>query len=194
MGVSFGLCFTLESRPRMQYVLKLTAVLLTLLTLVGCASSSGVVKNASPLETGKAVSLDFILVETTSSMDGLKAEQHRINDAIISGLNETGLFKDVSGDETDTNSAPGIKVQANIVEIRKVSDDARSWVGAWAGRARVLVHVTVSDLPSGAPIETFEAEGVSGGSAKSGTTDEAIQQAAGQIVTEIVKINSETGQ
>ena len=178
----------------MRHVLKLTTVLFALLTFVGCASSSGVVKNASPMVTGKPVSLDFILVETTSSIDGLKPEQHRVNDAIISGLNETELFKSVSADKADASSDQGVKVKANIVEIRKVSDDARSWVGAWAGRARILVHVTVSDLSSGTSIETFEAEGVSGGSAKSGTTDEAIQQAAAQIVTEIVKINSETGQ
>ena len=183
-----------KAGQRMQSVIKLTVALLTLLTLVGCASSSGVVKNASPLATGRPVSLDFILVETTSSMDGLKPEQHRINDAIISGLNETELFKSVSADKADASSDQGIKVKANIVEIRKVSDDARSWVGAWAGRARILVHVTVSDLSSGASVETFEAEGVSGGSAKSGTTDEAIHQAAAQIVTEIVKINSDSGQ
>ena len=178
----------------MQYILKFTTVLFVLLILVGCASSSGTVKNASPVAISKPVSLDFILVETSSSLGELKTEKRQVNDAIISGLNETGLFAQVSGNQTDAADANGIKVKASITAIREVSDDARSWVGGWAGRARILVQVTVSDLKSGAPIETFEAEGQSGGSAKSGTTDEAIQEAASQIVAEVVKINSETTQ
>jgi len=179
---------------RMQYALKFSTGLLILLTLVGCATSSGTVKNASPVSLAKPLSLDFILVETSSSLGELKTEKRRVNDAIISGLNETGLFTQVSANQSDAGDANGIKVHANIVEIREVSDNARSWVGGWAGRARILVQVTVSDLKSGAPVETFEAEGQSGGSAKSGTTDEAIQEAASQIVAEVVKINSQTSQ
>ncbi|MFZ0826997.1 MAG: hypothetical protein WAO02_06215 [Verrucomicrobiia bacterium] len=64
--------------------------------------------------------------------------------------------------------------------------------GALAGQARILVRVTVSDLNSGNQIEVFEAEGRSGQSAFAGTTDEAIQMAAEQIVAQVVKLYTQT--
>jgi len=54
--------------------------------------------------------------------------------------------------------------------------------------------VTVSDLSSGKQIQTFAVEGISGGSARAGTTDEAIQQAAQIIVAEVLNITHQTSQ
>jgi hypothetical protein len=170
----------------------LAAILFVLLNLAGCASSSGVVKNASPVMIGKLVSLDFVFVKTTSSAGDLKTEKHLLGDLIVSGLREKQVFASVSGNQADINSAGGISVAADIKEINKVSDNARLWAGALAGRARILIHVTVSDLSSGNQIEVFEAEGKSGQSAFAGTTDEAIQQAADQIVAKVVKLYTQS--
>ena len=68
----------------------------------------------------------------------------------------------------------------------------RVWAGSWAGEAIIVVHVTVSDLKSRQLVESFDAEGKSGKSAWAGTTDEAVQLAASQIVAEVVKINAKT--
>ena len=98
----------------------------------------------------------------------------------------------MSGNKADGNSGGGIEVTADIKEINKVSDNARSWTGALAGQARILVHVTVSDLSSGNQIEVFEAEGKAGKSAFAGTTDEAIQLAARQIVAKVFKLYAQS--
>ena len=111
---------------------------------------------------------------------------------LITGLHETQIFGSVSGNIADANSVGGIKIQANIAEISMVSHDARVWFGGLAGRARILVQVKVSDLNSGHQIQAFEVEGLSGGSARAGTTDEAIQQAVQRIVAETVKISRQT--
>ena len=174
--------------------LKLAAPLLALLVLAGCASSSGLVKNASPIATNKLVSLDFILVETSSSLGDLEGEKRLLKNSIILGLKETGFFENVSGNEAGTNSVNGIKISADVKEIKKVSDNARTWFGGLAGQARIVVQVTVTDLNSGNRIQTFEAEGESGKSARAGTTDEAIQRAAEQVVAKIVEIRSRTSQ
>ena len=73
-----------------------------------------------------------------------------------------------------------------------MTDDARLWYGALAGQARIVVEVKVSDLASGDPVVTFVVEGKSGKSAKAGTTDEAVQSAAGRIVSEVVKLNAQS--
>ena len=178
----------------MKEALKLAAPLVALLVLAGCASSSGLVKNASPISTNKPVSLDFVLVETSSLLSDLEDGKRLLNDSIIRGLRETSFFASVSGNRADTNSASGIKIRADIKEINKVSDSARVWMGGLAGQARIVVQVAVTDLNSGNLIETFEAEGKSGDSARAGTTDEAIQRAAEQVVAEIVEIRSRTSQ
>jgi hypothetical protein len=178
----------------MKHAISFTAALLALLIIAGCAAPSGAVKKAGPLRAGAAVSLDFVLVATSSSLGNVETEKSRLNDAIISGLNERQLFQSVSGNKASVGAGGGIKVCADIREIKKVSDRARTWTGALAGRARIGVQVTVSDLNSGNPIETFEVEGQSGKSAFAGTTDEAIQRAADQIVLEVVKINAQTTQ
>ena len=176
----------------MKCVFNLAAILFVLLHVVGCASPSGVVKNDSPVLTNKLVSMDFIFVKSTSSLDGLESEKHLLGDLIVSGLREKQWFDNVSANKADGNSSGGIKVTADIKEINKVSDNARIWAGALAGQARILVHVTVSDLSSGNQIEVFEVEGKSGKSAYAGTTDEAIQQAAGLIVAKVFKLYAQS--
>lgn len=178
----------------MKSVFTYTVILFALLNLAGCASSSGVVKKASPVLIRKPVSLDSILVESSSSLAGLETEARGLKDSISSGLNETGLFGRVRENQADIKPGDGIRIKAEIKSIKKVSDQKREWVGAWAGRARILVQVTVFDLSSGKPIESFEAEGQSGRSAFAGTTDEAIQRAAEQVVALVVKLNAQTSQ
>lgn len=174
----------------MKYVFKWMLVMTGLATLIGCASS-GMIKSAGPITLRKPFELDVVWVETSSSIGGLDTEQRQLNDLIISGLKERQLFTSVSGNKAEVSPGSGIKVTAEIKEIRKISDNTRLWAGALAGRARILVQVTVSDLNSGNQIEVFDAEGKSsGGSALAGITDEAIQAAADQIVLEVVKINA----
>jgi hypothetical protein len=170
------------------------AFLFVLLGLAGCASPSGTVRNASPVLTGRLVSLDHIFVESSSSPAGLAAEKNLLNDSIITNLKETELFETVGGNRADAAAGNGIKVSADIREIKKVSDNAREWAGALAGQARIIVHVTVSDLKSGSQIESFDVEGKSGKSAFAGTTEEAIERAAEQVAAEVVRLNARTGQ
>jgi hypothetical protein len=178
----------------MKNAIGFAAALFALLSLLGCASPSGAVRNLSPLTSSQPVSLDNILVVTASSAGDLTAEKQLLGDTLISGLSETEMFVKVTGNPADAGSGNGVKLKAEIREIKKVSDDARDWVGPLAGRARILVHVTVADLNSGNQIAAFDAEGLSGKSAFAGTTDEAIQMAVEQIVAQVLKINAQTSQ
>ena len=163
------------------------------MTLAGCASS-GVISHASAVATSRPVSLDFIVVETSSSLPDAAAEERLLNDKLITGLRDSHFFGTVAGNKADTNSGSGMTVKADLQEIKRVSPDARTWFGALAGQARILVQVTVSDLNSGDPIQTFKVEGQSGASARAGTTDEAVQRAAQLIVAEMIRISRLTSQ
>jgi len=168
-------------------------MLLLLLALAGCASS-GAIRQATPISTGVPVSVDFALIQTSTALTGLEAKTNLLNDLVISGLRGRGVFGDVDGNPAAAGSSGGIKVAIKILEIKTISNDERAWAGALAGRARILVQATVSDLSSGKQIEIFEVEGLSsGGSNLAGTTDEAVQQAAELVVAELVRISRQTG-
>jgi len=146
------------------------------------------------MTNSKAVSLDLILVVTTSPLPDIETEKILLNGLVITGLKETQLFTAVNGGEPGVHPGDGIKVGIAVKAINKVSSNARLWFGGLAGQAWVQAQVMVSDLSSGRLIEAFTAEGKSGGSAKAGTTDEAVQRAAEQVVAEVVRLNAQTAQ
>ena len=173
---------------------KLAMLLLVGLSLAGCVSS-GWVHNASPITATKPFDLDLILVKATSSFKNVEAEKQMLSDAIASGLRDTQMFQAVGEDRAGLGPGSGIMIEARIVQIKKVSPNKRLWAGALAGRARIWVAVTVSDLNTGKPVETFETGGESsGGSALAGTTAEAVDRAAEGVVAEVLKINSQTAE
>ena len=176
----------------MKRTILFVASLFVVANLAGCASSSATVSPAQPVMTSEPASLDFILVSTTSDLGNVEGERRSFNDQVLSGLRETGLFASVEDENTTNNPGTGIKVESKITGITKVTHGARLWYGGLAGRARVVVQVNISDLGTGKQIEAFEVEGNSGNSARSGLTDEAIQRAAEQVVSEVVQINSRT--
>lgn len=167
-------------------------VILWLWTLAGCATSPHPVNLPPPVKTANLASLDFdfILVAATDSPPDLRPETRVLQDSILSGLRETGLFRDV--EETNTNGvASGIKILASITQINRVSKKSREWFGGFAGNATAVVHVMVSDLATGNPVEVFDVEGQTGATAWAGLTDAAVQQAAQKVVAEITTLDSQ---
>ena len=178
---------------RILYWFILAFILPVLLNLTGCTTSSSTL-TSRPALVSQPVSMDTIMVATTSPLPDLEAEKVLLNDRIISNLRGTDLFTSVSGDQTSTNAGNGIKVTVEIKAIHKVADNSRQWFGGLAGQATIAVQVTVTDLDSRHLVETFAADGKSGASARAGTTEDAIYQAAGLVSAEIIKLNAQTSQ
>jgi len=169
------------------------AVAAALSDLAGCATSSQhAVKLMEPVKANNLGSLDFsfILVTTTNPSPDLQPETRLLQDSILSGLRETGAYARVEDSNTNAVSG-GIKIVASIREITKVSASSRQWYGGLAGKAEVVVRVELSDLLTGKPVELFEVEGKTGASARAGTTDEAIEQAAAKVVAEVANLDSQ---
>ncbi len=177
-----------------RYVLGLAALLVALSHITGCVSAPATSRVSSRQLLRKPVTLDPIVVTVTSAAGEFTAEKQLLSDALLSGLKQTAMFATVTGGPDTGGAGAGVTLQPEIITLKKVSENARAWAGALAGQARMEVRVTVADRPSGQPIEVFIAEGVSGKSAFAGTTDEAIQQAAQQIVAEILKLNTQSSQ
>jgi hypothetical protein len=176
----------------MKCTIAIIGVILATCPLAGCKTSSPKVTSPAPIKASSLASVDFsfILVGATNSSPDLQAETSLLRDSILSGLRETGLFPHV--EEINTNGvASGIKILASIKQITRVTKDSRQWFGGLAGKAQAVVPVTVFDLKTGNPIDVFEVVGETGASARAGTTDEAVQQAATKVVAEIASLDSQ---
>lgn len=146
----------------------------------------------APVQYGPPTSLDFILVSTTNTLPEAETETIRLQNRMLSGLRETELFNEVELTNTNPVATNGIQIQATIKQMTPVSEESRQWFGGFAGKARVVVHVTITDLMTGKPIEVFEVGGQTGASAWAGTTDEAVERAADNVVEEIKRLNAES--
>jgi len=153
----------------------------------GCASS-GTTKNTGGTSNDRLTSHDTVVVETISEVPNSEQQRKLLHAFIASGLQQSGKFKRVAGSVLPEDSAPHFKVTARIKHLGKVSDGARVAVGALAGRASIVVDVELTDSQRGVSVGTFQAVGKSSaGWVGAGTTDQAVQRAAEQIVAEIVK-------
>jgi hypothetical protein len=169
-------------------VLSSTALGIVGLFALGCASTNAI----ENLHASDAPfpSHDLIVVQTASDVSGTDKERNLLQFTIVSGLTQSGKFGQVEvGAPADTS--PHLTVTARIKDLYGVSDVARLLVGAFAGRASIVVDVDVRDRPDGEPIETFTAIGKSsGGWTGAGGTDQAVQRAGERIVDRILERRS----
>jgi len=83
-----------------------------------------------------------------------------------------------------SESIPDLKLKVTITELRKVSAGARVMVGAFAGRGKMVVKMEVFDGKSDTKIGEGTAEGLtSGGTVFAGTTPQAVERVAEQVVS-----------
>jgi hypothetical protein len=152
----------------------------------GCMSSGSITKSSGGID--RVGNLDTVLLETVSELPRSEDQRRLLHALVASGLQQSGYFGRVSGGGLLEDSGNDFKVTARITALSKVSDGARVAVGALAGQASIVVDVELADLRQDTVIGTFQAVGKSsGGWVGAGTTNQAVQRAADQIVEEIVK-------
>jgi len=169
--------------------LKWLMVLITILFLVsqiGCASA-GVLQVTTPM-TVKLANYKTMLLDVSSQVLGLEEEVIQLESMTIVKLKEKGLFEKVVAGSASPDASTDLRLNAKIVELRKVSAGSRAMWGAFSGRAGIVIDVGLIDMKTGKPIGAFKAEGKSsGGTVFAGTTSQAIERAVEQIVKFIQK-------
>ena len=182
---------------RMKTALKTSfnyaALLSAILTAAGCASP-GWSKITQARQAGKPVSLAIIYVTTASAPASFGDASQRLNDAIISRLNESEMFTIVTNQPPDPSLGQGIKLAAEIKQLTQVSEAARDWAGVLAGRAGISIQTTVTDLQSGRLIQSFDVVAESDRTAYGETTGAVIERAAKEVARGVLKLNSQSAE
>jgi hypothetical protein len=129
-----------------------------------------------------------MLLNVSSQVSGTSGEIVQLEASTIAKLREKGLFDKVISGSSSPDARADLRVNAKIIQLKRVSPGARVMVGAMAGRAGVDVEVELYDLKENKSIGTFTVQGrSSGGTAFAGTTPQAVERAAEQIVEFIQK-------
>jgi hypothetical protein len=154
--------------------------------LEGCASK-GTITATTPVGP-KLSTYKTILFNTSSQVPGSSEEILQLESMTIAKLREKGLFDKIVSGASSPDAQADLRLNAKIIQLKRVSSGARVMVGAMAGRAGIDVEVELVDVKESRNIGTFVAQGrSSGGSVFAGTTPQAVERAAEQIVEFIQK-------
>jgi len=164
-----------------SHIWRHSLVILIILCFTGCASTGGL-HTKTPV-TVKLANYRTILLYVSSQVPESSGETIQLGSIITDRLHNKGLFEKVLVASTSPGCRADLELNAEIVELKRVSPGARICLGALTGRAGVVVDVALTDMNTGTMIGSFRAEGKSsGGTVFAGTTIQAIECAAEQIV------------
>lgn len=167
-----------------KHVFSIILVAVLSILLLACASG-GTTVAAAPVEA-KLSKYKTLIVNTSSNVPNADTELVQLENLLVGKLRQSGSFAKVT---TDTDVKQGVRLDAKIVALREVSTAKRVMLGALAGRGRISVAVELVDVATGKKLGSFQSEGkTSGGTVFAGTTDQAIERVAEQIV-DFVKQN-----
>jgi hypothetical protein len=160
----------------------------SLLCFLGGCASVGTVQDVSASSAIPNHLRDSAVVETRTTVPDSEAERGLLHALVVSGLEQNATFGHIISGRID-GSAASLRIRIDITQLNGVSDFARVMVGAFAGRASISATVVVSDCKTGAIFATFDVGGKSSaGTVFAGTTDQAVQKAAQQIVAELTNL------
>lgn len=153
-------------------------VILAILCFTGCAST-GALHTKTPI-TVKLANYRTILLYVSSQVPESSGETIQLGSIITDKLHNRGLFEKVLVASTSPGCQAELELNAEIVELKKVSPGARTLTG----RAGIVVDVVLTDMNTSTSIGSFRAEGKS---STAGTTSQAIERAAEQVVEFVEK-------
>lgn len=156
-------------------------VLFGVLIFGGCAST-GTIQPVKPLEV-QLSNFKTAMVIVSSQVPECEQEKLQLETMIIKKLRKKGLFEQVIAGSASPEAISDLKLDSKIVEIKKVNAGTRAMLSALAGQGKLLVDVILLEKKSGTNIGQFTVEGkTSGGTIFAGTTEQAVERAAEQIV------------
>ncbi len=168
---------------------KMVFFLITILLLSGCAST-GTMQLTKPVSE-RINNYNKIAIDVSSDIKDSSSEVIQLEKMVVIKLREKGLFERVIPGTMDTSTDLHLKIK--IVELQKVGSAARLVFGALAGQAKVTVDAKLVDIKTNSVLGAFRAEGKSsGGSTFAGTTEQALERVAEQIVAFLIKSRPET--
>jgi uncharacterized lipoprotein YajG len=155
---------------------KLLALLLPIILLAACSSQG----TYTSLDQSSALKQSYETVKLTITPTAENSAEivPDLRAAIVGQLMATGQFHRM----VTANEPADLQIAVDIIDYRQVATVERAFGGAFAGRNKVKVRVTLTDSNSNTVIKSFEAEGESSAYAiNEGAFSDAIREVTKQI-------------
>jgi hypothetical protein len=124
-----------------------------------------------------------IVVVVKSDVVNTDALVVQIESAVISALRKQGKYSKVFSSATSNVAEAELKVMVNITSVRDVNPYDRVMWGAFAGQGKVYADVELTESQSGRILSKGSIVGkTSGGSVLAGTTPQAAERVADEVV------------
>ena len=112
----------------------------------------------------------------------------QLESRIIADLRSTNTFKKIYSNAADADNAAELGILVVVSDVRDVDNFNRIMWGAMAGQARTRALVEVRNRKTNEVLGAAEVEGLSsGGSVFAGTTSQAVDRVADEVVKVIVQ-------
>ncbi|OGF68067.1 MAG: hypothetical protein A2Y62_13850 [Candidatus Fischerbacteria bacterium RBG_13_37_8] len=166
----------------MHPIVNLTLIISLLVFLNACAGSK--IQPSTPMQT-KLANYKSITINITSKIPGDEAME--LERVLIEKLRKKRLFASVKSSRYGKEVQSDLQLNITIVDLRRVGGAARFFAGMFAGRAKVAVEGELIDNKESKSIASFKAEGMTGEHGYAGTTSQAIEKTANEIVEYLKK-------
>jgi hypothetical protein len=159
----------------------------SMLLMTGCAST-GSLQVQKPMTASlgsyKILAVD-VLAQSAVSEEDMEKE---LAGMIVVKLREKNLFEKVYSTRATVEKTFDLKLVVNLTSVTKVGSNARVWLGAFAGQGVLEGDVQIIDGKSSQVLAKATVQGTtSAGTAFSGTTSQAVERMAEQVVDFVAK-------
>ena len=173
----------MNCRPGLRHLLAILC--LALLAFASGCASTGKTTVREPI-TIKLGQFNSARVEVGTSLTNASPRLHefmvQLESRIIAKLRDAHAFQKIYS-AADSDSAADLAIVVTIIRVRDLENMDRLMWGAFAGQAKSRATVEVSKLSSGQRLGGCEIEGKSsGGWVGAGTTPEAVDRVADEVV------------
>jgi len=169
-----------------QRIMPLAGLIVLSIFLAGCTASRKTV-SIEPSESDLRSYSAVVLSVESNVTDDVHKEMTDLERLAVAKIKALNIFQSVQLGNGEGAPARTLIVKTSISKMRKVSGKSRFMVGAFAGRASMIVDVTLSDAVTKESIGSYSITGQSGGTGVSGGTSDAIDKAAEGIADLLAK-------
>ena len=166
--------------------IKAAIVFIAALILLGGCASTGSHYVLTPM-TDKLTDYKTMVFYVSSQIYESDDEEIQLESITMEKLKKKGLFTKVISGSDSPDASADLRLNAKIVYLKKANRWERLLLDTSPGRAEIVINVELIDMKDRKTIGAFQSEGKSSGTVFGGTSSQAVERAADQIVEFIQK-------
>jgi hypothetical protein len=183
-----------EMKKNLGVLANVAAALCLFLTVSGCVHRTDDSMQAIKLSKADMKFKNVYVSNFTISPKGVKEDEPKgfladTESNCAAELMKSGLFDNIKYNATVDATDSSLIVQGELTELRIVGTGARIWLGSWAGKSEMAVHVKLVDAKTGALVAERDIKEDTNAHASAysyGAIDKILPSRVGSLIAEYV--------